>query len=282
VNFLDPSTASKSRVIGFSAKEVMTRPSRTGGVQRYIGGSIRITQLATIGVILSGVLGHAPRALASGSFRSSISSAHVDLGEVFTFLLLMLGPINVLGPFVKMTEGTDDGFRRQLAIRATILSCLTLATAAVVGERTLRDYSVSLNVLALTGGLVLFAVAFQTILEQFRPVAIDRTVAEKLSLDSAVLRLTFPTIVTPYGIAAVIIFIAIAQETPTEVAIFLLAVGVLLLDLVAMLIARPLLKWLGVPLLILNAVLAIIQLAFGVQIILTSLAAIGVFPLRAQ
>lgn len=194
----------------------------------------------------------------------------------------MLGPINVLGPFVKMTEGADDRFRRQLAIRATILSCLALATAAVVGERTLRDYSVSLNVLALTGGLVLFAVAFQTILEQFRPVAIDRTVAEKLSLDSAVLRLTFPTIVTPYGIAAVIIFIAIAQETPTEVAIFLLAVGVLLLDLVAMLIARPLLKWIGVPLLILNAVLAIVQLAFGVQIILTSLAAIGVFPLRAQ
>jgi multiple antibiotic resistance protein len=260
----------------------MTTPSRTDGVRRYIRGSIRITQFATIGVIVSGVLGRAPRALASGSFRSSISSAHVDLGEVFTFLFLMLGPINVLGPFVKMTEGADDRFRRQLAIRATILSCLALAIAVVVGEKTLRDYSVSLNVLALTGGLVVSVVAFQTILEQFRPVAIDRTVAEKLSLDSAVLRLTFPTIVTPYGIAAVIIFIAIAQETPTEVAIFLLAVGVLLLDLVAMLIARPLLKWLGVPLLILNAVLAIIQLAFGVQIILTSLAAIGVFPLRAQ
>ena len=158
-------------------------------------------------MIVSGVLGRAPRALASGSFRSSISSAHVDLGEVFTFLFLMLGPINVLGPFVKMTEGADDRFRRQLAIRATILSCLALAIAAVVGEKTLRDYSVSLNVLALTGGLVLSVVAFQKILEQFRPVAIDRTVAEKLSLDSAVLRLTFPTIVTPYGIAAAIVFI---------------------------------------------------------------------------
>jgi multiple antibiotic resistance protein len=260
----------------------MTTPSRTDGVQRYIRGSIRITQCATIGVIVSGVLGHAPSAVASGSFRSSISSAHVDLGEVFTFLFLMLGPINVLGPFVKMTEGADDRFRRQLAIRATILSCAALATAAVVGERTLRDYSVSLNVLALTGGLVLSAVAFQTILEQFRPVAIDKTVAENLSLDSAVLRLAFPTIVTPYGIAAVIVFIAIATETSTEVLIFLLALGVLMLDLFAMLIARPLLKWLGAPLLILNAVLAIIQLAFGVQIILTSLAAIGVFPLRAQ
>ena len=152
----------------------------------------------------------------------------------------------------------------------------------MVGDKTLRDYSVSLNVLALTGGLVLSVVAFQTILEQFRPVAIDRTVAEKLSLDSAVLRLAFPTIVTPYGIAAVIVFAAIATETSTEVLIFLPALGVLMLDLFAMLIARPLLKWLGVPLLILNAVLAIIQLAFGVQIILTSLAPIGVFPLRAQ
>jgi hypothetical protein len=160
VNFLDPSTASKCRAIGFSAKEVMTTPSLTDSVQRHIRGSIRITQLATIGVIVSGVLGHAPKALASGTFRSSISSAHVDLGEVFTFLFLMLGPINVLGPFVKMTEGADDRFRRQLAIRATIFSCLALVAAALVGERSLRNYGVSLNVLALTGGLVLSVVAF--------------------------------------------------------------------------------------------------------------------------
>ncbi|MGO9606654.1 MAG: hypothetical protein ACLQAT_25250 [Candidatus Binataceae bacterium] len=33
---------------------------------------------ATIGVILTIVLGHAPEALASGSFRSSISSAFAD------------------------------------------------------------------------------------------------------------------------------------------------------------------------------------------------------------
>src|SRR5260370_26122611 len=156
----------------------MTTPSRTDGVQRYIRGRIRITQLATIGVILIVVLGDALNAQASGSFRSSISSAHVDLGETFTFFFLMLGPIKVLGPFVKMTECAEGRFRRQLAIRAIIFSCLALAAAAVVGERTLRDYGVSLNVLALTGGLVLSVVAFQKILEQFRPVAIEETGAE--------------------------------------------------------------------------------------------------------
>jgi multiple antibiotic resistance protein len=228
------------------------------------------------------LLGNVPKALANGSFRSSISSAHLDLGETFTFFFLMLGPINVLRPFVKMTERADDRFRRRLAVRATIFSCLALVAAALVGERNLRDLGVSLNVLMLTGGLVLAAVAFQTILEQFRPVPTDKTGAETLPLDSAVLHLAFPIIITPYGIAAVIILAAIASDTSTEVAVFLLAVGVLLLDLFAMLLARPILKWLGAPLLILNAVLAIIQLAFGVQITITSLAAIGVFSLRVQ
>jgi multiple antibiotic resistance protein len=175
-----------------------------------------------------------------------------------TFFFLMLGPIKVLGPFVKMTERAEAQFRRQLAIRATIFSCLALAAAALVGERTLRDCGVSLNVLVLTRGLVLSVVVFQKILELFRPVAIEETRAEKLSLDFAAFRLAFPSVITPYGIAAVIIFIAIAQETPTEVAIFLLAVGVLLLDLIAMPIPRPLVKWLATPLLILDAVFAMI------------------------
>ena len=242
----------------------------------------RITPLTTIVIILSVLLGYAPRALADGSFRSSISSAHVDLRETFTFLFLMLGPIKVLGPFVKMTEAAEDGFRKQLAIRATIFSCLALGAADLFGERNLQNYGVSLNVLMLTGGLVLSAVAFQTILEQFRSVDTDKPGADTVSLDSAVLHLAFPTIVTPYGIAAVIILSAIASDTSTKIAILMIAMGVLLLDLFAMLIARPLLKWLGAPLLILNAVLAIIQLAFGVQIIVSSLAAIGVFPDQAQ
>ncbi len=259
-----------------------THTECTDGVQRCTRRNTRITPLATIVIILSVLLGYAPKALADGSFRSSISSAHVDLGETFTFLFLMLGPIKVLGPFVKMTEDAEDRFRKQLAIRATIFSCLALAAADLLGERNLRSYGVSLNVLALTGGLVLSAVAFQTILEQFRPVHTDKTGGETVSLDSAVLHLAFPTIVTPYGIAAVIILTAIASDTSTKIAIFFIALGVLLLDLFAMLIARPLLKWLGAPLLILNAVLAIIQLAFGAQIIVSSLAAIGVFSLRSQ
>jgi multiple antibiotic resistance protein len=183
---------------------------------------------------------------------------------------------------VKMTEDTEDRFRRQLAVRATIFSSFALAAAALIGDKVLQKYGVSLNVLALTGGLVLAAVALQAILEQFRPAPTDKVAVETLPLDSAVLRLAFPTIITPYGIAAVIIFTAIASNTSTKLIVVLLALGVLLLDLFVMLFARSLLRWLGAPLLILGSVLAIIQLAIGVQIIVTNLGALGMFALRSQ
>jgi multiple antibiotic resistance protein len=126
----------------------------------------------------------------------------------------MLGPIKVLSPFVAMTERVGSSLRTQLAIRATIFSCLALVVVALIGEWSLENYRVSLNVLALTGGLVLSVVAFQTILEQFQP---NQTLeADHLPLDVAVLRLAFPIIITPYGIAAVIIFTAIASDTSTR------------------------------------------------------------------
>jgi multiple antibiotic resistance protein len=240
----------------------------------------QLTPLPAFGVILAILLGHSLDAQASDSLRSGISSGRLDLGAAFTFFFLMLGPIKLLGPFVTMTERVESSFRTQLAIRATIFSCLALVVAALIGERSLENYGVSLNVLALTGGLVLSVVAFQTILEQFQP---NQTVeADPLPLDVAVLRLAFPIIITRYGIAAVIIFTAIASDTSRKLAVMAMALGVLLLDLIAMLVARPLLKWLGAPLLIMGVVLAIIQLAIGVQIVLSNLAALGVFALRSS
>jgi multiple antibiotic resistance protein len=249
-------------------------------VPSYLRRNIRLTSLARIAVILAIALAHSLDARASDSFRSSISSGRLDLAEALTFFFLMLGPIQVLAPFVTMTEGVESSFRTQLAIRATIFSCLALAATVPIGERSVENYGVSLNVLALTGGLVLSVVAFQTILEQFQTD--QKAEAETLPLNVAVLRLAFPIIITPYSIAAIIIFTAIASDTSTKIAVTALALGVLLLDLVAMLVACPVLKWLGAPLLIMGVVLAIIQLSLGVQIVLNNLAALGVFALRSS
>ena len=144
----------------------MMTPYSTNCVLRR---NFRPIQSASIGAILIVLLGYSSDAYAGDPLRSSISSGRLDLGEVFTFFFLMLGPIKILGPFVTMTDRVESSFSRQLAVRATIFSCLALVVAVLIGEKILDNYDISLNMLAFTGGLVLSVVAFQTILEQFQP-----------------------------------------------------------------------------------------------------------------
>ena len=52
----------------------------------------------------------------------------------------------------------------------------------------------------------------------------------------------------------------------------------MLLNLVAMLFARPILEYLGMPLQIVGIVLGIIQVALGLQVIVIGLRGLGVVP----
>jgi multiple antibiotic resistance protein len=230
---------------------------------------------------LASLSSNASAAATNGLSTSGIAASGLDLSEVFMFFFLMLGPFKIVGPFAKMTKDLDDASRKALATRAIIFSGLALALATLVGEKSLTNYGVSLNVLAIAGGLVLFLVSIKTILAQFDSPETDETVQQPFSPSWAVSPLAFPTIVTPYGIAAVIIFAAVASDFSTKALVVLLAMSVRVLDLLAMLFARPLLKWFGMPLALLGVVLAIIQLAIGLQVIFRALNRMGVVNLQS-
>ena len=82
----------------------------------------------------------------------------VPLSQIFTFFLLMLGPFKVIGPFGRMTRGAAPELKRQIAVRATLVSTLALLVAAFLGETILRKYGIPLSVLALAAGIILFLV----------------------------------------------------------------------------------------------------------------------------
>ena len=126
-------------------------------------------------------------------------------------------------------------------------------------------------VLAITGGLILFLAALDTVMQQFRGPAGADAQDMPLSLSLAVSPLAFPTIVTPSGIAAVIIFVTLSPDLAGKLTIGLLLLVILLLDLIAMWYARAILKWLALPLYILGAVLGVIQVALGLNIMLVNL-----------
>jgi multiple antibiotic resistance protein len=92
----------------------------------------------------------------------------------------------------------------------------------------------------------------------------------------ALMPLAFPTIVTPYGIAALVAFIGLSPDLETRLVIGAIVCAIMVLNLIVMLVSRHLMPVLGVLLPILGAVLGVVQVALGLQIINNSLKALGV------
>jgi multiple antibiotic resistance protein len=121
----------------------------------------------------------------------------------------MLGPIKLLGPFAAATKDCNRIFRLRLATRASLFAAAAVTIAAALGQQMLDNFAIPVLVLQIAAGLILFLVALQAVMHQYdvtRPP--DST--EPPTLAHAFSPLAFPTIVTPYGIAAVIILIALA------------------------------------------------------------------------
>lgn len=187
--------------------------------------------------------------------------------QAFTFLFLMLGPFKIIGPFAQITRGADPVFIRQIAIRSILFSSIALLMAAFLGQTIMSRYGIPMPILGISGGIILFLMALLNIIRQFsiHPDIEEKTVTPTMKM--AMNPLAFPTIVTPYGIALVIISMSMYADYKSKLTIGLIVLGIMALNLVFMLITRHILKYLAVALSLLGAILGIIQVAFGLLII---------------
>ena len=124
---------------------------------------------------------------------------------------------------------------------------------------------------------MLFLVALIAILQQFQPVNVHDEINELPTLKMAMTPLAFPTIVTPYGIAILIVFLGLVPDS-NRMPIFAMVFGIMLLNLVFMLATRlikqKIFQLIAITLQILASVLGIIQVALGLKIIYKSLIAL--------
>jgi multiple antibiotic resistance protein len=198
--------------------------------------------------------------------------------EIFAMLFLMLGPFKIIGPFLKITQTSDTAIVRRTALQATAFAGTALFLAAVLGDHFLDKYDIPLPVLALTGGIILFLVALQKILQQFGPTDKTTTAAPPAaSMRAAMMPLAFPTIATPYGIAALIVFVSMAPDVQAVARIGGIVLVIMLVNLLVMLTARSYQVITSVVLPVLGAILGVIQVALGLKVIVISLRALGIF-----
>jgi len=200
----------------------------------------------------------------------------ISLGpaEIFTIFFITIGPLKIFGPFVQRTHGLDDTTVRQIAVRAFLMATISAIAGGFLGAALLANWHISIGAMVIAGGLVFLLVGLRQLLEQYEPPhAPDVNIPALPAFPTAAaLKLLFPIVLTPFGIAAVIVLLSLSTESGRTEIIIGMVVAVMLLNLIAMLFARKILVGVTMVILqILGAVLGILQAGLAVQIILRGL-----------
>jgi multiple antibiotic resistance protein len=204
-------------------------------------------------------------------------------------LMLMVGPLKIIPAFLRLTARATEPMRRRIAWNGFLLSTATVLVLALFGFRLLVNFNIPLTAILASAGLVLVLVALKLVLAQYgdddlfgdhphgQPDGPEKPRSlppppENPGLDLVVQPLVFPIILTPYGLAVVITLSALVRQlegSPATLMVILLAIMVL--NLLAMLFARPILAVIRPRVLqMLGLVLGIIQLSLGIGLLFTA------------
>lgn len=216
----------------------------------------------------------------------ALPEAAFSVGKAFNVLFLTMGPFNVIAAFAALTRGRDWAFTRRLALEGIVLAAFAALISVTVGVSVLSNWNISLAALRVTAGVILFLIALRTVLAQMPgapaptpPKLPDAAGPSRLSLAAS--PLAFPTIITPYGIAVLVLLAALTSESAqAKQQLIGLTAVVLVLDFIAMLSAQRILRTPYVALIlgIIGAVIGVLQIALGVQVMADGLRLLGLTP----
>ena len=193
--------------------------------------------------------------------------------EILTLFFVTLGPLKLLGPFVARTEALDEAALRATALRVFAVGLSAVVLGGLFGRALIAKYRIAPPALIITIGIVFFLVAVRLVLDQYG--AREAPAPLPAAPMAAALALTFPAVVTPYGIAAVILLLTTADDRERTLTVLGLAAAVMALNLLAMLFARRIMRGLVLfGLQILGAVLGVVQVALAVQIVIAGIRAL--------
>ena len=146
-------------------------------------------------------------------------------------LLVTLDPPALAPIFVSLTRGMDAAQRRRVAVRATLIVFGILAFFGLGGEVLLRLLGVGIPAFRISGGLLLFWIAFEMVFERRndrKQHTADVATTEDQIRNVAAFPLAIPLMAGPGAITAVILLAGRAGGAPVYLAtlIAMIAFGV--------------------------------------------------------
>lgn len=215
-----------------------------------------------------------------------------DPAYVFTIFFLTLGPLKIIPVMAAATAGLGRREVAMLAIKAGLLATALALAIFWGGNYVVSSWRVSVEAIAIAGGVLLFVTALKTItsfsLAEMPPAGPVADSGKSAApgwrtlfglLERPVLSpIVIPATITPIGVVALFYFAAATHGDPAfQHDILLVLLLIMLLNFLAMIAARPILRAVGLPVLqAIGWVMSALQAALAVQIILVALRRIHV------
>jgi multiple antibiotic resistance protein len=191
-------------------------------------------------------------------------------------MFVVIDPPGTAAMFVALTRGGDAKYRRQMAIRAILLSTAILFVFTAIGAQLLHVLNVTVPAFRIAGGILLFLIAIDMIFARqtgLRSATVREQEEARFREDISVFPLAFPLIAGPGSLTTVILLAGNTEGHMWAFAsIFAILAIVLGVTLAALLASGLLMRALGVTgANVLGRLLGILLAAMAVQFVITGI-----------
>lgn len=192
--------------------------------------------------------------------------------SAFVTFFVIIDPPGCAPIFASLTSGTAAAHRRSMAIRSVLIASGILLFFGLLGEKLLSALGISLDAFRIAGGIMLFLIALEMVFEKRTQRRENR--AQEISEtpeaeDISVFPMAIPMIAGPGSIASIMLLMA-RSDSAQESAIVLAALGaILILTLIALLLAGPLMRFVGPKIeAMITRILGVILAALAAQFVI--------------
>jgi multiple antibiotic resistance protein len=190
----------------------------------------------------------------------------------FVTLVVVVDPIGLAPTFLSITQGLSARARREIGLRAAIIGAVILIATALGGTWLLTRLGIGLPAFRISGGLLLFVVAFEMVLG-VRPAREARQAeqaVEEHARNIAAFPLAIPMIAGPGAITATLLLAGRTDGDLTLMAVLIaIVVAVAAICALTFLLATRVANLLGITgNVVLSRLLGVLLAALAVQFVI--------------
>ncbi|HVV40730.1 MAG TPA: MarC family protein [Nitrobacter sp.] len=190
----------------------------------------------------------------------------------FVTLVVVVDPLGLAPTFLSITQGLSKAARRDIGWRAAMIAAAILIATALGGTWILARLGIGLPAFRISGGILLFAVAFEMVLG-VRPAREARQAeqaVEEHARNIAAFPLAIPMIAGPGAITATLLLAGRTDSNPMLLSILIATIVVVAIAcLLVFLLASRVAGLLGITgNVVLSRVLGVLLAALAVQYVI--------------